>query len=136
MNVYVGKPEIGQWYTHTDKGEAFLVVGRDERAQTIEIQNFDGDIDEIDDEVWATLSLERSEAPEDFTGPLDDIEKDDLGCSDTEMKPGEWNEPLESVKPGKELWEETTAEDERDPLGEGASTEPFIRDMPEVDEGV
>lgn len=110
MNTQVSQPEIGQWYVRTDKGEAFQVVGYDGAAHTIEIQSFDGDIDEIDDESWATLPLERGEPPEDWTGPMDDIEKDDLGFSDTEMKPGEWNEPLRGLKGAGEAWEDTTPE--------------------------
>jgi len=136
MNVNVGRAEIGQWYTRADKGEAFQVVGYDERARTIEIQTFGGDVDEIDDDAWAALELERSEPPENFTGPLDDIETGDLGFADTEMKPREWSEPLQTVKVQGEPWEETVAEEERDALGEGASPEPFIVDLPEADEGV
>ena len=36
MNMSVGRPEIGQWYAPTDKGELFQVVGRDEPSRTTE----------------------------------------------------------------------------------------------------
>jgi hypothetical protein len=134
MNTPMVRPEIGQWYVRGDKGESFQVVGYDEHARTIEIQSFDGEIDEIDEATWASLPLERGEPPEDWTGPMDDIEKDDLGFSDTEMKPEEWNEPLQSIKGAGEAWEETVPEDERDPLGDGSSLEPFIAETPEADE--
>jgi hypothetical protein len=133
MNGSVWPPEIGQWYSRTDKGEMFQVVGRDEAARTVEIQTFDGDLDEIDDEAWRTLGLERVAAPEDWTGPLDDVEPDDLGCSDTEMRPADWNAPLQPISSEREGWTDTQTEDERDPLGEGAPEEPFIADLPEAD---
>ena len=60
MNISVGKPEIGQWYSRADKGEWFLMVARDDESRTIEIQSFDGEVDEIDAETWNTLPLERA----------------------------------------------------------------------------
>jgi len=66
MNTSVGGPDIGQWYARTDKGEQFQVVGRDDGSRTIEIQSFDGEVDEIDVEAWGTLPLERIELPQDW----------------------------------------------------------------------
>src|ERR1700690_2101129 len=54
----VGPARIDQWYLRQDKGEAFVVTAYDNKSRTIEIQNFDGDIDEIDKEAWRTLPLE------------------------------------------------------------------------------
>ena len=67
MKIDVGAPRIGQWYTHLDKGEPFLVTGYDEKSHTIEIQEITGDLDEIDEESWAVLPLELAEPPEDWT---------------------------------------------------------------------
>lgn len=129
MNANVGKPEVGQWYAHVDKGESFQVVGYDDRSGTIEIQYFDGDVDEFDNEAWNQLTLERSEPPENWTGPIDDVETDDLGYSETDMKPGAWSEPLQPLRPEGELWEDTTPEEERGEIGEGRS-EPGGEDIP------
>jgi len=96
MNENVGRPTIGQWYAHKDKGAVFQVVGYDDRTRTIEIQEFEGDLDEIDAEAWDAMPLERCEPPEDWTGPVDDVEKDDLGYSDTESRPLDW---AQSLKP-------------------------------------
>src|ERR1039457_4530838 len=114
MNTRLLRPEIGQWYTRADKGGSFQVVGHDEHARTVEIQSFDGEIDEIDDDTWGSLPLERSEQPADWTGPMDAIEKDDPGFSSTEMSPREWNEPLQGITSAGEAWEETRPEEERD----------------------
>jgi len=132
MNTDVGRPQIGQWYLRADKGEIFQVVGYDDRSHTIEIQSFDGEVDEMDDETWDSLSLERSEPPENWTGPMDNVETDDLGYSDTEMKPGEWTGPLQPVKIEGEAWEDTEPEEERNPLGEERSADVLSTDAPEV----
>lgn len=132
MNTGVGRAQIGQWYLRQDKGEAFLVTGFDDSSRTIEIQNFDGDIDEIDQEAWTTLPLEFAEPPEDSTGPLDDVEVDDLGYSETGMTAADWSAPLQPLKVPREAWEETTDEAERDPEGEGAPEEEFVVNNPVV----
>ena len=129
----VGRARIGQWYLRQDKGEAFLVTGYDDSSRTIEIQNFDGDIDEIDQEAWTSLPLEFAEPPEDSTGPLDDVEVDDLGYSETEMSAADWLAPLQPLAVPPEAWQETTDETERDPEGAGVPEEEFIVDNPVVD---
>lgn len=133
MSITFAQAEIGQWYRRTDKGELFQVVGRDESSRTIEIQSFDGDVDEVDGETWATLAPEPTEAPEDWTAPMDDIETDDLGYSETEMTAKDWNEPLQPLTTQGESWEDTESEEERDALGEGTSVEPFASDVPEAE---
>ncbi len=130
MNTGVGRARIGQWYLRWDKGELFQVTGRDDRARTIETQTFDGDLDEVDEAAWSTLPLSMAEPPEDWTGPMDDIETDDLGYSETDMEPADWAEPLEPVRTAEaeEEWEDTRAEDERDPQGEGSPQEGLALD--------
>jgi hypothetical protein len=112
MNKDVGHAQIGQWYLHRDKGEIFQVIGRDEAARTIEIQTFGGDLDEIDEETWGVLPLGLAEPPEDWTGPVDDVERDDLGYSETDMRGADWAEPLGSHRPLPETWQDTTEEEE------------------------
>lgn len=110
MNADVGAPRIGQWYVRLDKGEIFQVTGVDEESSTVEIQTFDGDLDEIDAESWRGLPLERAEPPEDWTGPVDDVEVDDLGYSQTDMRGEDWEEPLQpfgAAHPAPEAWEDT-----------------------------
>jgi Family of unknown function (DUF6763) len=98
MNTGVGRARIGQWYTRRDKGEIFQVVGYDPNSLTIETQTFDGDLDEVDLETWAGLPLAFAEPPEDWTGPVDDVERDDLGYSETDMSGRDWAEPLQSLR--------------------------------------
>lgn len=63
-------PIIGQWFTRPN-GTLFEVVALDEEAGTIEVQQFDGTIDEIDLENWPELLLSEASAPEDWSGSVD-----------------------------------------------------------------
>lgn len=123
MNAGVGRARIGQWYTRWDKGEIFQVVGYDPNSRTIETQTFDGDVDEADLETWAGLPLAFAEPPEDWTGPVDDVERDDLGYSATDMSGADWAEPMQSFRPeeGRDMAasQTTTDEDESIPEDEG-----------------
>ncbi len=72
-------PIIGNWYRNEDTGNDFEVVALDEDAQTVEIQYFDGELEGLDLDAWYELPLETIEVPEDWSGPYDEIEPDDLG---------------------------------------------------------
>ncbi len=71
-------PIIGSWYRNQETGNDFEVVALDEDAQTIEIQYFDGEIEELDLDDWYELAIEAIETPEDSAGPFDEIVVDDL----------------------------------------------------------
>ena len=87
-------PIIGTWYCHLDKGQRFFVVAVDERARTVEVQHFDGDVEEFDLSTWYQLDIEVCEAPENWSGPLDIDNVDDLGTEITDTRASDWNEPL------------------------------------------
>ena len=75
-------PVVGNWYSHRDKGELFQVVALDETAGTVEIQEFDGGLDELDLEDWRALAVESAAQPEDWSGPVDIVEPDEFGYTD------------------------------------------------------
>ncbi|HAS87419.1 MAG TPA: hypothetical protein DCS31_11625 [Candidatus Competibacteraceae bacterium] len=75
-------PIIGNWYRNEETGDDFEVVAIDEDAQTIEIQYFEGELEELDLDAWYELPIEAIEAPEDWSGPYDEMEADDLGFED------------------------------------------------------
>jgi len=83
------EPIVEQWYEHQDKGGQFQVTAIDDVAGTVEIQYFDGDLEEIDLDSWADLDIELIEAPEDWTGPVDNIELDELEAGDIDMSENE-----------------------------------------------
>jgi hypothetical protein len=92
-------PIIGNWYCHLDKGQRFRVVAIDENKKTVEVQNFDGNLDEHEMKNWYQLEIEPCEAPENWSGPLDIENVDDLGTDITDTETSDWNEPLDEFEP-------------------------------------
>ena len=86
-------PRIDQWYAHLDKGQRFFVLAIDEEQNMVEMQHFDGDIEEISKDEWRDLKIVLSEAPENWTGALDIAEVDDLGTGITDTRSADWAEP-------------------------------------------
>jgi len=72
MNAH--QPAIGEWYRMRG-GELFEVVAIDDEDGTIEIQYFDGTLEEMDIEDWNSEAgagdIEKAEAPEDWSGSVD-----------------------------------------------------------------
>lgn len=91
-------PIIGQWYFHLDKGQRFFVTAVEEDEQTVEVQHFDGDLEEFSFEQWQDMDIELSEQPENWTGALDIAERDDRGTEVTDTAEEDWSEPLEEVR--------------------------------------
>lgn len=121
-------PKTGTWYRHVDKGQKFEVVVIDSDAQTVEIQYFDGSLEELDLDAWYDLDIEPTEPTEDWTGPIDAIERDDLGYSETGMQGDDWNQPLREYRRAPEQWELEDPESTQDKLGEGYPNEEPLPD--------
>ena len=86
-------PNVGAWYRRAG-GRLFEVVAIDDSALTVDVQHFDGTVDEFDLEHWYELFLEPAPAPEDWAGSLD-IEKADYGVDYYERPHEYWNDPLD-----------------------------------------
>jgi len=84
---------IGAWYQEPG-GQSFEVVALDADTATIEIQYFEGEVEELEFDAWGEMQLMAVEPPEDWTGAFDEIEADDLGYSDTVIHPENWTGPL------------------------------------------
>jgi hypothetical protein len=69
------------------------VVAVDETAATVEVQQFDGTIDEFDIERWPELLLREISGPDDWSGSVDMDPEDYVGRKDTEMPSG-YHDPL------------------------------------------
>jgi hypothetical protein len=94
-------PEVGQWYRN-ERGTLFEVVAFDDGEPVVEIQYFDGTLEELDMDAWYAQMLNAVAEPEDWSGPFDDLVNDDFG--DTEnVRNGsdEWGNPLDTLD-----WEE------------------------------
>ena len=98
MVIPVPNPTIGRWYRRTN-GQLFEVVAVDDDDQTIELQFFDGTIDEVDRETWSKLLIERVAAPEDWSGSVDMDPEDYSGKGEGEMPIG-YHDPLEFLENG------------------------------------
>jgi len=85
-------PVIGHWFRRPN-GTMFEVVAIDEDDATVEIQQFDGTIDELDIERWPELLLMEVSAPEDWSGSVDMDPEDYVGRKDSEMPSG-FHDPL------------------------------------------
>jgi len=94
-------PVLRNWYQHLDKGQKFRVVAVNEDEGTIEVQYFDGDVEELGQDDWYELDIEPIEAPENWTGPVDLAEPDDLGTQITDTTADDWSDPLQEVKPAE-----------------------------------
>ncbi len=75
---------IGNWY-QLPGGQLFEVVALDERDGCIEIQNFEGDVDELESEAWYEMPLVVVEPPDDSAGAYEDIEEDDTSNGETRL---------------------------------------------------
>jgi len=103
-------PVVGNWYSHRDKGALFQVVALDEIAGTVEIQEFDGDLDELDLDEWRSLLVEAAAQPEDWGGPLDDVEPDEFGYTDL----NEGAERTDALESATTTWEQIVEDDDFD----------------------
>ena len=52
MITGMGFPEVGNWFRRID-GSTFEIVAVDEGDGTIELQHFDGTLEEIDLDAWS-----------------------------------------------------------------------------------
>ncbi|MBW7929903.1 MAG: hypothetical protein H3C57_01160 [Gammaproteobacteria bacterium] len=85
-------PVVGNWYQH-ETGELFEVVAIDAIDATIEIQYYDGTIEEIDADSWEQMEIEEAQPPDDWTAAVD---IDDEDFSDRHDQPGEgFDDPLD-----------------------------------------
>lgn len=86
------QPNVGSWYRFTGDrsgGELFEVVAVDNDDRTVEIQYFDGTIEEMDLEDWEAHGedgeLEAAEPPEDWSGSVD-VEPEDFPAQSDEFE--------------------------------------------------
>lgn len=85
-------PGIGNWFRRPD-GVLFEVVAVDEDDGSIDIQEFDGTIGEVDIENWPQMLLVEVSAPEDWSGSVDMDPEDFIGNDESNMPSG-FHDPL------------------------------------------
>ncbi len=70
-------PTVGAWY-QTPTADYLEVVATDLAEGTIEVQYYDGTVEEYDLDAWDELNAISAEPPEDWSGSLD-VTRDDYG---------------------------------------------------------
>lgn len=81
------RPEPGQWY-QLPQGTTFMITAMDEGDDSIEIQYFDGAIEEWDLELWQRMDAVAIDEPEDISGPFDEADYVDLAADTDFAGPG------------------------------------------------
>jgi len=90
-------PEVGSWYKD-DAGDSFEVIAVDSEAGSVEVQFFDGTLDSFDLLSWQERLLTPREPPEDWSGPFDNIDADQLADSSEVLRPEHWTGPLDLIE--------------------------------------
>ena len=75
--MFVPAPNIGVWY-RKPSGRLVQVVAMDGKTGTVEMQHFDGTVEEVDLELWPQTIIMTVEPPEDWSGSVDVAPED--GC--------------------------------------------------------
>lgn len=71
------QPDVGNWYDSKDFPECFRVVAFDDKQHTIEIQYFDGEVEELDYDTWAALHPHEIAEPEDASSAYE-MDREDI----------------------------------------------------------
>ena len=87
-------PAVGVW-NRRPSGALFEVVAIDRDDATVEVQHFDGTLEEFDLESWAEQEFEEATAPEDWTGSVD-VEPEDYEAGEVSGNTL-WTDPLTSL---------------------------------------
>jgi hypothetical protein len=116
-------PILENWYRHVDKGQRFQIIAVDEEEGLIEVQHFDGGLEELEITDWYQMELEPIEEPENWSGAVDIEEIDDYGTSVTDTSADDWKSPSEEIPSERKPALSSISEDEEDDWDEGAPQE-------------
>lgn len=87
------EPTVGNWYKRPGRS-IFEVVAIDEDGRTVELQYFDGTVDELDREAWDSAYIEEIEPPEDYSGSLDLAGDDYHAYAEDDHPIRVWDDPI------------------------------------------
>ena len=89
-------PQVDHWYRSSD-GNTFEIVDINQDEGYIDIQYFDGVIDELMYNDWSQLLCIEVSAPEDWSGPFDDLVRDDMGDTEIPVRPDSYDKPWQQI---------------------------------------
>ena len=93
-NTY--QPRLGDWYKSITS-DRFEIVALDDDASTMEVQYFDGAVEEIDFDTWKDMEIVPIEPPEDWSGSMD-LQKEDYGVDLELTAPNDNINPLDKIE--------------------------------------
>lgn len=64
-------PIIGTWYWDADHKDQFEIVAEDKLDESLEIQYFSGEIEEIELDTWFGMHVVSIAPPKDWSGPYE-----------------------------------------------------------------
>ena len=91
-------PRIGDWYKNT-VGDTFEIVAQDDDDDTLELQYYDGTLEELDRETWESMHPEPIEPPEDWTGSMD-LSREDAQNPDSWGETEDWMAQIDRMDEG------------------------------------
>jgi len=86
MGQLFKQPEIGQWYRDIEN-RIFEVVACDD--DSIEVQYYDGDVEELDEESWELLCIQQIDEPRGGLGIYESDDEDDIQITEN-LRPTSW----------------------------------------------
>lgn len=90
------RPAVGEWYANP-QGVTFEVVAVDDEDGSIQVQYFDGTLEELDADAWGEMRFKQVDPPEDWSGSLD-MEREDYGVDLDEERHELWANPLDRLE--------------------------------------
>jgi hypothetical protein len=93
------RPTIGAWYWDKEnKDQVFEIVAIDPIEELLEIQYFNGEVEEIDFDAWYESHPISIAPPKDWSGPFE-VEKDVYTeLDDKAQHLDTWNDPLNQIE--------------------------------------
>lgn len=88
MIPLVPEPTIGQWYQDAQH-RYFEVVASDE--ESVEIQFYDGNIEEIDMDTWTLLSVRSAAEPNDGLSPFEELDFNGNDLTEESFETQDWS---------------------------------------------
>lgn len=88
-------PTIGDWYKNSN-GDTFEIVAEDEEDATLELQYFDGTLEELDRDTWESMHAEPIEPPEDWSGSMD-VSREDQGETEIWAETENWMNTIDRI---------------------------------------
>ena len=97
MGRLIQSVQVGDWFRRGGD-PPFEAVAVDPDNETVEIQHFDGSVEELDFDSWLELDLEPCNAPEDYSA-AGDLDEEDYSFDPEALSLDEWSNPLDQVDP-------------------------------------